>query len=41
LLKHGLVDQIVSRLDMRDRLRDLLLALYVGKRAVARAAGRN
>jgi acetyl-CoA carboxylase carboxyl transferase subunit beta len=24
LLKHGLVDQIVSRIDMRDRLRDLL-----------------
>ncbi len=41
LLKHGLVDQIVSRLDMRDRLRDLLLALYVGKRTIARAAGRN
>lgn len=41
LLKHGLVDQIVSRLDMRDRLRDLLLAFYVGKRTIARAAGRN
>jgi acetyl-CoA carboxylase carboxyl transferase subunit beta len=26
LLKHGLIDQIVSRLDLRDRLRDLLLA---------------
>ena len=31
LLKHGLIDQIVSRLEMRDRLRDLLLALHVGK----------
>jgi acetyl-CoA carboxylase carboxyl transferase subunit beta len=29
LLKHGLVDQIVSRLDMRDRLRDILQALFV------------
>lgn len=28
LLKHGLIDQIVSRLEMRDRLRDLLSALY-------------
>ena len=26
LLKHGLIDQIVSRLEMRDRLRDLLQA---------------
>ncbi|MFI5335170.1 MAG: acetyl-CoA carboxylase, carboxyltransferase subunit beta [Opitutales bacterium] len=31
LLKHGLIDQIVSRLEMRDRLRDLLQALYVRK----------
>jgi len=31
LLKHGLIDQIVSRLEMRDRLRDLLCALHVGK----------
>lgn len=31
LLKHGLVDQIVSRLEMRDRLRDLLQALYLRK----------
>ena len=31
LLKHGLVDQIVSRLEMRDRLHELLLALYVKK----------
>ncbi len=31
LLKHGLVDMIVSRTDMRDRLRDVLQALYVKK----------
>ncbi len=31
LLKHGLVDQIVSRLEMRDRLRDLLTALHLKK----------
>lgn len=31
LLKHGLIDQIVSRLEMRDRLRDILQALYVKK----------
>jgi acetyl-CoA carboxylase carboxyl transferase subunit beta len=35
LLKHGLVDQIVSRIDMRDRLRDLLSALFVKKEPVA------
>src|SRR5207253_5924907 len=32
LLKHGLVDQIVSRLEMRERLRDLLLALHLRKK---------
>ncbi|BET66906.1 acetyl-CoA carboxylase, carboxyltransferase subunit beta [Opitutales bacterium ASA1] len=31
LLKHGLVDQIVSRLDMRDRIADILQALFVRK----------
>ena len=31
LLKHGLVDQIVSRLEMRDRLTSLLQALQVHK----------
>jgi acetyl-CoA carboxylase carboxyl transferase subunit beta len=31
LLKHGLVDMIVSRTDMRDRLRDILRALFVKK----------
>jgi acetyl-CoA carboxylase carboxyl transferase subunit beta len=35
LLKHGLVDQIVSRLEMRDRLRDILQALHVKKMPVA------
>jgi acetyl-CoA carboxylase carboxyl transferase subunit beta len=38
LLKHGLVDQIVSRTDMRDRLRDLLSALFVKKEPVALGA---
>jgi acetyl-CoA carboxylase, carboxyl transferase, beta subunit len=33
LLKHGLIDQIVSRLEMRERLGDLLLALHVKKKA--------
>ncbi|MEY2878640.1 MAG: hypothetical protein RLZZ15_1020 [Verrucomicrobiota bacterium] len=37
LLKHGLIDQIVSRLEMRDRLRDLLLALHGAKKTAARA----
>jgi acetyl-CoA carboxylase carboxyl transferase subunit beta len=32
LLKHGLVDQIVSRLELRDRLGDLLRALYLKKK---------
>ena len=31
LLKHGLVDMIVPRTEMRDRLRDLLQALFVKK----------
>lgn len=33
LLKHGLIDQIVSRNEMRDRIADILLALYVKKKA--------
>jgi acetyl-CoA carboxylase carboxyl transferase subunit beta len=37
LLQHGLVDQIVSRLELRDRLRDLLHALHVGKVPAANA----
>lgn len=36
LQKHGLIDQIVSRLELRDRLRDILQALYLKKRAVAK-----
>jgi acetyl-CoA carboxylase carboxyl transferase subunit beta len=40
LLKHGLVDQIVSRLEMRDRLRDLLSALFLRKEAAAPPAGK-
>lgn len=36
LQKHGLIDQIVSRLHLRDRLRDILLALYVKKLPVAK-----
>lgn len=31
LLQKGLIDQIVNRLDMRDRLRDLLSVMQVGK----------
>lgn len=39
LLKHGLVDQIVSRLEMRERLHDILSALYLRKRMPVAAAG--
>lgn len=35
LLKHGLVDQIVSRLELRDRLRDLLQALFLRRKGKA------
>jgi acetyl-CoA carboxylase carboxyl transferase subunit beta len=35
LLKHGLIDQIVSRLEMRDRLCDILSALHVKKKKTA------
>jgi acetyl-CoA carboxylase carboxyl transferase subunit beta len=31
LLKHGLIDQIVSRTEMRERIRDILSALYLRK----------
>ncbi|MET0263685.1 MAG: acetyl-CoA carboxylase, carboxyltransferase subunit beta [Rariglobus sp.] len=31
LQKHGLIDQIVNRLELRDRLRDILQALYLRK----------
>ncbi len=36
LLQHGLVDQIVHRHDMRDRLRDFLIALGSGKKKSAK-----
>lgn len=32
LLKHGLVDQIVSRLELRDRIAELLAALFLRKK---------
>ncbi|MEI7551921.1 MAG: acetyl-CoA carboxylase, carboxyltransferase subunit beta [Verrucomicrobiota bacterium] len=38
LLKHGLIDQIVSRLELRDRIRDLLQALHVKRLNPAPAA---
>lgn len=38
LLKHGLIDQIVPRLELRDRLRDLLLALRGGKKKTSASA---
>ena len=37
LYKFGLIDQIVSRTDMKDRLRDLLSVLYTRKKPVATA----
>jgi acetyl-CoA carboxylase carboxyl transferase subunit beta len=36
LQTHGLIDQIVSRLEMRDRLRDILRALYLRKLPAAK-----
>lgn len=36
LQKHGLIDLIVSRLEMREKLRDLLSALYVKKLPAAK-----
>jgi acetyl-CoA carboxylase carboxyl transferase subunit beta len=38
LLKHGLVDQIVSRTEMRDRIRDILAALFLRREPVAAGA---
>lgn len=35
LLKHGLVDQIVKRTEMRDRLRDILQAIHLRKKPAA------
>jgi acetyl-CoA carboxylase carboxyl transferase subunit beta len=37
LLKHGLIDQIVSRTDTRDRLAELLRALFLKKKRAATA----
>lgn len=33
LLKHGLIDQIVSRIEMRDRLREILSALHLRRKS--------
>jgi len=41
LLKHGLIDQIVTRLEMRDRLRDILQALHVRKKAAPTGAAKS
>ena len=38
LLKHGLIDQIVGRLELRERLHDLLSALYLRKKTAVPAA---
>lgn len=38
LLQKGLIDQIVSRLEMRERLRDLLQALFVKREATSAKA---
>ena len=38
LLQHGLIDQIVSRLEQRDRLRDILSMLYLKKKPTPSAA---
>ncbi|HYC71148.1 MAG TPA: acetyl-CoA carboxylase, carboxyltransferase subunit beta [Opitutaceae bacterium] len=40
LLKHGLVDQIVPRLEMRDRLHDLLQALHLKRKEKSRGGSR-
>ncbi|RME69073.1 MAG: acetyl-CoA carboxylase carboxyltransferase subunit beta [Verrucomicrobia bacterium] len=40
LLEHGLIDQIVSRLEMRDRLRDILTALHVKRQKQPAEAAR-
>jgi acetyl-CoA carboxylase carboxyl transferase subunit beta len=37
LLKHGLIDQIVPRTEMRERLHELLLALFVKQRPIGDA----
>jgi acetyl-CoA carboxylase carboxyl transferase subunit beta len=40
LLKHGLLDQIVSRTEMRERLRDLLQALFLKKKTRSSATAK-
>ena len=37
LLKHGLIDQIVNRLELRERLHDILSALHLRKRTAVPA----
>jgi len=41
LLKHGLVDQIVSRLEMRERLHEILSALHLRKKPAAGGSPNN
>ena len=41
LLKHGLVDQIVNRLEMRERLHALLSALHLRKKTAVPASATN
>lgn len=41
LLRHGLIDQIVSRLELRDRLAELLAALHLRKRLPEAVPGRS
>jgi len=38
LLKHGLIDQIVNRLDLRDRIHEILSMLHLRKQPAAAAA---
>src|SRR5215213_3678285 len=38
LLKHGLIDQIVSRLDLRERLHEILAALFLRKKTAIPAS---
>lgn len=41
LLKHGLVDQIVPRIEMRERLHQILLALYVKQTPASAPAAKS
>ena len=41
LLKHGLIDQIVSRLELRERLHDILSALHLRKKTAVPVATAN